>query len=381
MVDNLHGPGTPPDTDRQDTLREWARKHYMRDHMREDALPALEFRQLDERLARWTADQQRAGKLPPDYELSAKSAALGREFLNNRDEARPIFTAEEQRDVDASRAASNLRDRIDGDQDHGPALRQVCVDYANSNALGEFDARGRVTDRFDELYGQPVSGYAKQQRRERLREGNSTATRMIPDELGWERYETSFKRWATYNSMQYVARRDGTISAKEYAERQDYLRRWVDDQQRRDKLPSAGEIASKRVQLHELMLPWQKDITRQDKENMRHDGAYRRRVEDFADQIKGSIDTERRYTLLLKDCATAGAAAYGKPLDQVKGDIEERFTRRYLYTPEEYYDFRLESGDREVRQQGPVKPPDRAGQHEHRPRSGKSRETGDDRDR
>jgi hypothetical protein len=98
MVDNLHGPGTPPDTDRQDTLREWARKHYMRDHMREDALPALEFRQLDERLARWTADQQRAGKLPPDYELRAKSAALGREFLNNRDEARPIFTVEEQRD-------------------------------------------------------------------------------------------------------------------------------------------------------------------------------------------------------------------------------------------------------------------------------------------
>src|SRR5947207_14159129 len=121
--------------------------------------------------------------------------------------------------------------------------------------------------------------------------------------------------------MQFVAKRDGAISAKEYAERQDYLRRWVDDQQSHDKLPSAGEIVAKRVQLHELMLPYQKNITRQDKEKMRHDGAYRRRVEDFADQIKGNIDAERRSTSLLRDCANAGAAAYGKSLDQVKGDI------------------------------------------------------------
>src|SRR5947209_567872 len=71
-----------------------------------DALPADEFKLLDERLARWTADQQRTGRLPPDYELRAKSAALAKEFANNRDEARPIFTVEEQRDVDASRAAS-----------------------------------------------------------------------------------------------------------------------------------------------------------------------------------------------------------------------------------------------------------------------------------
>ena len=113
-----------------------------RPYMREDALPADEFKLLDERLARWTADRQRTGRLPPDYELRAKSAALAQEFRNNRDEARPIFTVEEQRDVDASRAACSLGDRIDGHQDLGASLRQVSVQYAISNALGELDARG-----------------------------------------------------------------------------------------------------------------------------------------------------------------------------------------------------------------------------------------------
>src|SRR5689334_5375985 len=115
MVDNRDVPNTPH-AERQATLREWARKHYLRDHMREDALSAQESRVLDERLARWTADQQRTGRLPPDYELRGKSAALAKEFVNNRDEARPIFTVEEQRDVDASRAASSLRERIDDRQ-------------------------------------------------------------------------------------------------------------------------------------------------------------------------------------------------------------------------------------------------------------------------
>ena len=66
MVDNREPPKNAPDTDRQATLREWARKHYLRDHMREDALLADEFKLLDERLSRWTADRQRTGMLPPD---------------------------------------------------------------------------------------------------------------------------------------------------------------------------------------------------------------------------------------------------------------------------------------------------------------------------
>jgi hypothetical protein len=381
MVDNLDGPRTTPDADRQATLREWARKHYLRDHMREDALPADEFKLLDERLARWTADRQRTGGLPPDYELRVKSNSLANEFRNNRDEARPIFTMEEQRDVDASRAASALRDRIDGHEDLGASLRQVSVKYAISNALGEFDARKRVNDRFGELYGRSASDYAKEQRHERPRESRPQEIRVLPAELGWDKYEPTFRRWAAYNSMQYVAKRDGAISAKEYAERQDYLRHWVEDQQRQGKLPSEDEIRGKNVNVHELMLPYQKPITREDKQKMRSDGAYWRRIEDFSDEIKGNIDTERRYTRMLRDCAIAGAAAYGKSLDQVKGDIEERFTRRYLYTPTEYYEVSLESGDRDGQQRSAEKSPDRAGKQEHKRSNGKTREADDDRGR
>jgi hypothetical protein len=283
MVDNREPPKNAPDPDRQATLREWARKHYLRDHMREDALLADEFKLLDERLSRWTADRQRTGMLPPDWELKAKSATLAREFRNNRDEARPIFTVEEQRDVDASRAASSLRDRIDGHEDLGASLRQASVQYAISNALGEFDARKRVGDRFGELYGRSVSDYAKEQRRERPRELKRQEMRVVPAELGWDKYEPAFERWAAYNSMQYVAKRDGAIGAKEYAERQDYLRRWIDDQQRQGKLPSEDEIRRNNINVHELMLPYQKHITREEKQKTRSDGSYWRRVEDFSD--------------------------------------------------------------------------------------------------
>jgi hypothetical protein len=68
-------------------------------------------------------------------------------------------------------------------------------------------------------------------------------------------------------------------------------------------------------------------------------------------------------------------------MDQVKEDIEERFTRRYLYNPTEYYDFRVESGDRDGQQQssGKGSPPiDKQG---HKSRNGKSRDADDDRDR
>jgi hypothetical protein len=84
---------------------------------------------------------------------------------------------------------------------------------------------------------------------------------------------------------------------------------------------------------------------------------------------------------VLNDFVIAGAAAYGKSLDQVKGDIEERFTRRSLYTPPEYYQFRLESGDRDVQRQSFEKEPVRAGKQQHKSRSGKSREADDDRGR
>jgi hypothetical protein len=81
------------------------------------------------------------------------------------------------------------------------------------------------------------------------------ATTLLPSELGWDKYEPAFQRWAAYNSMQYVAKRDGAINAREYAEREDYLDRWVSDQRRQGKLPSEDEIRGKGIQLQELMVP------------------------------------------------------------------------------------------------------------------------------
>jgi hypothetical protein len=260
-------------------------------------------------------------------------------------------------------------------------MRQVSVQYAVANALGELDARKRVSDRFGELYGKSPGDYAKDQSRAQPRDSQPQEKRMLPEALGWDKYEPAFQRWAAYNSMQYVAKRDGAISAKEYAERQDYMRRWVADQQRHGKLPSEAEIRSHRVTIHELLLPHQKHITREEKEKTRKEGAYWRRVEDFSDHIKGTIDTERRYTRLLNDCAIAGAAAYGKSMDRVKADIEARFTQRYLYTPTEYYDFRLESGDRDARQPSAARGTERAGHQERQSRSGKARAADDDRGR
>jgi hypothetical protein len=129
------------------------------------------------------------------------------------------------------------------------------------------------------------------------------------------------------------------------------------------------------------MVPYQKHITRQETEKTRGDRAYWRRIEDFSDELKENIDTKRRYTRMLNDGAIAGAAAYGKSSDQVKGDIVERFTRRYLYTPTEYYQVRFESGDRDVRPQSTDKGVDRSARQEHQPRSGKRREADDDRGR
>jgi hypothetical protein len=126
---------------------------------------------------------------------------------------------------------------------------------------------------------------------------------------------------------------------------------------------------------------YQKQITRQEKLKTRSDGAYWRRVEDFTHEIKENIDTERRYTRLLKDCTIAGAAAYGKSMDRVKEDIEERFTSRYLYTPTEYHQFRFESGDRDGPQQNSENGSSPIDKQAHKSRSGKNREPDDDRDR
>jgi len=102
--------------------------------------------------------------------------------------------------------------------------------------------------------------------------------------------------------------------------------------------------------------------------------------DQFTQAIKSSIDTERQYTRLLRDCAFAGGAAYDKSYDQAKGDIEERCTRRYLYTPAEYYQAQLDNSDREQQQRSDSLP-DRSGTQQHNFRSSKSREADDDRGR
>jgi hypothetical protein len=64
-------------------------------------------------------------------------------------------------------------------------------------------------------------------------------------------------------------------------------------------------------------------------------------------------------------------------VDQVKEDIQERFTRRYLYSPTEYYGFRLDNGGRDTRQQASDKGAERTGNQEQKFRSGKSRDNDD----
>ena len=137
----------------QATVREWARKTWLRQTMRSGALPDHELKTLDERLARWTKDQQLSGKLPPEWQLLAQRPLLERKFRQGRDEARPFFTPEEQRIVDAGRAAATLRDRIDRREDYGPALSQLATQYMVTNGLGALEARSGITQRFGALYG------------------------------------------------------------------------------------------------------------------------------------------------------------------------------------------------------------------------------------
>ena len=53
-------------------------------------------------------------------------------------------------------------------------------------------------------------------------------TRLLPAELGWDAYEPAFRRWAEYNATQDMAKREGSISARESADRKEYLDRWVE---------------------------------------------------------------------------------------------------------------------------------------------------------
>ena len=71
------------------------------------------------------------------------------------------------------------------------------------------------------------------------------------------------------------------------------------------------------------------------------DGAYWRQVDELAGYLKEDIKTDRRYARNLETYALDSAARYGRRVEQMKADIEERFTLHYLYTPGEYLERRL----------------------------------------
>ena len=327
----------------QATVREWARKTWLRQTMRSGALPDHELKTLDERLARWTKDQQLTGKLPPDWQLLAQRPLLEREFRQGRDEARPFFTPEEQRIVDASRAAAALRDRIDAREDYGPALSQLATLYMVTNGVVALEARSGITQRFGALYGRSVVEYARDQQRGVAPGRQTSPEPLFPAELGWDRYEAAGRRLAAHDAMMYVARQDGTLTNREYHERKKYRDNWVLEQQKAARLPTLAEMRKSRTPFAELLLPHQKKTARQERQrSLGEEGAYMRRIDELAGYVKLEIDESRRYVRALDDYAIDAAGAYGKGVDRAKRDIEERFALHYLDRPAEYLEARLE---------------------------------------
>lgn len=345
MTDDLDHDGTKRDgAYDQAAIREWARKTWLRQTMRTDALPAHELKTLDERLARWTADQRLSGKLPPDWQLTAQRQVLERDFRQGRDEARPLFTQEEQRIVDAGRAATTLRDRIDAREDYGPALSQLATQYMVTNGLGALEARSGITQRFGALYGRSVAEYAREQRRATApARRDANPERLFPGELGWDRYEAASRRLAAHDALMYVARQDGTLTNRDYHERKKHRDRWMLAQQQSGRLPTLAEMRKSRTPFADLLLPYQKRMARQERQrSLGEEGAYLRRADELAGYLKLEIEETRRYTRALDDYAIDAAAGYGRNVDRAKRDIEERFSLHYLDTPAEYLEARLE---------------------------------------
>lgn len=326
------------------TIREWARKTYMREHMRTDALSSHELKLLDDRLARWTTDRQYEGSLPPEPELRARLPELEREFRSGRIAARPILTTEEITDIDASRTAAALRDHIETHQDFAPAMSNVSVQYAVSAGLSELDARRQVSERFEKLFGRTVMEYA-QDHHQQPAHGAAPAMRdrLFPSDLGWDRYEPAFRRLAMHDAKMHVDRRDGEISEKEFQEIRKTRDGWVREQRQMGKLPGAAEMGAAPVSVHDTLLPFQKNFGRQERQKMQgHDSAYWRRVDEVAGYVKSDIESERRFTRNLDDYALTHAGDYDRRVERMKGDVQDRFTLKFLYSPSEFLEKQVE---------------------------------------
>lgn len=340
MADDGHG--KQDGTYDQAAMREWGRKSWLRRNMRSDALSREELAALDGRLARWTADQQLAGKLPPDWDLVACRPALEREFRHGRDAARPFFTPEEQRAVDASSGAVALRDMIDRNEDHGPALRRLSTQHMVANGIRELDARKIISDRFHALHGRTISDYVQERRRPAAPERDASP-RILPPELGWDKYEPACQRLAAFNALLFVGERDGTLSNREIHERKKHRDRWMHEQRQRGALPAPSDAPRNAPPLHELILPYQKQMARRERQrSLGEEGAYWRRVDELAGNLKQEIKETRRYVRALDDHAISAAGEYRKPVERVKRDIADRFTQRYLHSMGEYPEAKLE---------------------------------------
>lgn len=336
----VYAAGPEPD---QKTLREWARKTYLRRNMRSEALSPDQLWMLDERLARWTADQQLAGKLPPDWELRSRFPALAREFRGGRDKAEPIFTADELLEVDASRGAASVRNSIDGKGDFAPALRKKAIQYGVSAGMTELEARKKIADRFEKMFGRSITEYAREQKGQSPESAApEKRDRLFPPELKWDRYEPAFRRLAAYDAKMHVERVNGEITEKEYQQGRKYRNAWEADQRRRGRLPSFAEMGLSGTPVEQMLLPHKKKLGQQERQ-VAHgpDSAYWRQVDELAGYVKEDIETERRYTRSMEDYALNHAGRYGRQVQQMKRDIEERFTLNYLYTPGEYLEKQL----------------------------------------
>lgn len=339
-----HDDGQKREADRA-IVREWARKTFLRENMHEEAPAPHELDLLDDRLARWTTDRQIAGELPPEWELRGQYSMLEQDFRSGHEEARPILSPAEIIDVDASRSASALRDYIEAHRDHAPGVKLIATRYAVTAGYSELDARKKISERFDRLFGCSVTEYAYEHKiwlaGETTHGGRDS---LFPPELGWERYEPSFRRMAMHDAKFYVDRQDGLIGEKEFHEGRKYREAWAAEQRRQEKLPGLAEMAAAPVSVQDTLLPFQKQFGRKERYRREsEDGAYWRRVDEMAGYVKGDIESERRYARQLEDYAVNHATNYDKRADQMMRDIEQRFTLLYLHSPSEYLEKRLEA--------------------------------------
>lgn len=334
------GPGGGADLT---TLREWARKTHLRETMRTESHSPDELKTLDARLARWKADQQMAGRLPPDWELQARRPELVKAFRGGREEARPILSQEEILEVEVSRNAAAVRDAIDRNASSSDAVREAGSRYGLLSGLGDLDARKRVTDRFDSMFGRTVSEYAAEHERRHAPEpGQTTKDRLFPKQFGWDEYEPAYRRLAEYEAKLFVNRANGLLTEKQYRQGMRSAELWADEQQRAGRLPTRAQESQAPQLARDVLLPFKKEFGRQERRRMEgENGAYWRRVDELAGHLKEDIVKDQRITDSLENYAVIHAPEYGRQVDQMKRDIEARFTLNYLDTPAEYLEDQL----------------------------------------